>query len=202
MEKGSYGYIKDKRTKLIMWLFLDIAVAVAIFIIGLMLNDFSNANIFTVVAMLFTLPGAKILVSLIVVFPYKGLSDEIHKQIAKKTNNSEAVLYDLVLTSPEKVMYIKSVAITNDEYIILPDNKMLKSKSKDTELDSMNAYIHKHMSNYGFEKEIVIIENEMDYVEKLGTVNFENENLEIYETENDDKVKLEKIKKTLLILEV
>ena len=72
MKKGSYGYIKNKRKKLILWLILDVVVAVGIFVLGLFLNKFSNKNIFTIIAMLFTLPGAKIFVSLVVIFPYKG----------------------------------------------------------------------------------------------------------------------------------
>ena len=48
MRKGSYGYIKNKRKKLMLWLILDIAVAVGIFVLGLFLNKFSNKNIFTI----------------------------------------------------------------------------------------------------------------------------------------------------------
>lgn len=192
MKKGSYGYIKNKRKKLILWLLLDVVVAVGIFVLGLFLNKFSNKNIFTILAMLFTLPGAKLLVSLIVVFPYKGFTKELYDKVNKITHNSKAVLYDLVLTSPERVMYIKSMAITEDEYVIIPDDKMLKAKDSKSYIEHMKRYIGNHMSNYGFEKEIVIIGDEDKYIDKLG---------QFFEISNEDD-KLNKIVRTLLILQV
>jgi hypothetical protein len=45
------------------------------------------------------------------------------------------------------------------------------------------------MSNYNFEKEIVIVKNEKDYLDKIDNENFENENLD-------------EIVKTLMILQV
>lgn len=195
MKKGSYGYIKNKRKKLILWLILDVVVAVGIFVLGLFLNKFSNKNIFTIIAMLFTLPGAKIFVSLVVIFPYKGFTKEVYDKVRKVTYNSEAVLYDLVLTSPERVMYIKSMAITDDEYVIVPDDKMIKAKDSKEYIEHMKKYVGKHMSNYGFEKNVIIVKDEDKYIDKLEKISYQLDN---------DKVEdsLHKIINTLLILEV
>lgn len=195
MKKGSYGYIKNKRKKLILWLILDVVVAVGIFVLGLFLNKFSNKNIFTIIAMLFTLPGAKIFVSLVVIFPYKGFTKEVYDKVSKVTHNSEAVLYDLVLTSPERVMYIKSMAITDDEYVIVPDDKMIKAKDSKEYIEHMKKYVGKHMSNYGFEKNVIIVKDEDKYIDKLEKISYQLDN---------DKVEdsLHKIINTLLILEV
>ena len=86
-------------------------------------------------------------------------------------------------------MYIKSMAITKDEYVIVPDDKMLKAKDSKVYIEHMKIYIGKHMSNYGFEKEIVIVEDEDKYIDKLGKISLEED-------------KLHKIVKTLLILQV
>ena len=195
MKKGSYGYIQNKRKKLILWLILDVVVAVGIFVLGLFLNKFSNKNIFTIIAMLFTLPGAKIFVSLVVIFPYKGFTKEVYDKVSKVTHNSEAVLYDLVLTSPERVMYIKSMAITDDEYVIVPDDKMIKAKDSKEYIEHMKKYVGKHMSNYGFEKNVIIVKDEDKYIDKLEKISYQLDN---------DKVEdsLHKIINTLLILEV
>lgn len=200
MKKGSYGYIKKKRKKLMLWLLLDIAVAVGIFVLGLVLNNFSNKNIFTVLAMLFTLPGAKIFVSLVVIFPYKGFTQDVYDKVRVVTNNYEEVLYDLVLTSPERVMYIKSMMITDDEYVILPDDIMLKAKDSKKYIEYMKMYIGKHMSNYGFEKNIVIINDEYEYIDKLVEINSALNNDKSYESNNLHSK--DNVIKTLLILEV
>lgn len=195
MQKGSYGYIKNKRKKLMLWLILDIAVAIGIFVLGLFLNKFSNKNIFTIIAMLFTLPGAKIFVSLVVIFPYKGFTKEVYDKVRKVTYNSEAVLYDLVLTSPERVMYIKSMAITDDEYVIVPDDKMIKAKDSKEYIEHMKKYVGKHMSNYGFEKNVIIVKDEDKYIDKLEKI--------LYQLDSDKcEDSLHKIINTLLILEV
>lgn len=195
MKKGSYGYIKNKRKKLILWLILDVVVAVGIFVLGLFLNKFSNKNIFTIIAMLFTLPGAKIFVSLVVIFPYKGFTKEVYDKVRKVTYNSEAVLYDLVLTSPERVMYIKSMAITDDEYVIVPDDKMIKAKDSKEYIEHMKKYVGKHMSNYGFEKNVIIVKDEDKYIDKLEKI--------LYQLDSDKcEDSLHKIINTLLILEV
>ena len=161
MIKGEYGYIKAKKNNLIKWLVIDVLVAVILFVIGLFINNFSNANIFTIFAMLFTIPGAKIVVSLVVVVPFKALSKESYNIINKKVADRKSILYDLVLTSPEKVMYISSLCIGKEAYIILPNiNKKLNEKH-------MVSYIKKHMSNYGFEKEILIVKDEKEYIDKI-----------------------------------
>ena len=195
MKKGSYGYIKNKRKKLILWLILDVVVAVGIFVLGLFLNKFSNKNIFTIIAMLFTLPGAKIFVSLVVIFPYKGFTKEVYDKVRKVTYNSEAVLYDLVLTSPERVMYIKSMAIKDDEYVIVHDDKMIKAKDSKEYIEHMKKYVGKHMSNYGFEKNVIIVKDEDKYIDKLEKI--------LYQLDSDKcEDSLHKIINTLLILEV
>lgn len=183
MIKGSYGYIKAKKNNLIKWLIIDVLVAVGLFVIGLFINGYSKANIFTIFAMIFTIPGAKIVVSMVVVAPFKSMSNECFQKIKAKVGDKKNIQYDLVLTSPEKVMYITSMCINKEEYIILPnDNRKLDIKH-------MEKYIKKHMSNYNFEKEIVIVKNEKDYLDKIDNENFENENLD-------------EIVKTLMILQV
>lgn len=183
MIKGKYGYIKAKRNNLIKWLVIDVLFAVVLFVIGLFLNDFSKANIFTIFAMLFTIPGAKIVVSMVVIAPFKALSKESYDSINNKVGDSKSVLYDLVLTSPEKVMYIQSMCITNEAYVVLPNiNKRL-------DREHMKKYIKKHMSNYGYEKNIVIVEDKKDYLDKI----------DLNQLEVD---KIDDIVKTLMILQV
>ena len=69
-EKGEYGYItKSKKIDLIK-MAIYIVIALAIVVVGLLLNKMSIQNIFTVVAILFVLPWARVLVEFIMLFPY------------------------------------------------------------------------------------------------------------------------------------
>ena len=183
MIKGKYGYIKAKRNNLIKWLVIDVLFAIILFVIGLFLNGFSKANVFTIFAMLFTIPGAKIVVSMVVIAPFKALDRESYSVLNKEVGDSKSVLYDLVLTSPEKIMYIESMCITNEAYVILPNiNKRL-------DREHMEKYIKKHMSNYGYEKNVVIVEDKKEYLDKVDI-----NQLEVKEIDD--------IVKTLMILQV
>ena len=52
----------------------------------------------------------------------------------------------------------------------------------------MVSYIKKHMSNYGFEKEILIVKDEKEYIDKINDIELEES--------------VDKIVNTLLILQV
>ena len=159
MEKGNYGYIQNKKKKLIMSFIVTVVIAVAIYAIGFMLNDYSGRNIFTVFAMLFVLPLAKIISSLAVVIQHKDLSLELYKKIKKVSNNKRSVLYDLVLTSSDKIMYIQSMAITKDEYIMLIDKQQNEGFIK--------TYFKKHMSNYNLKKEVIVVRSVEEYINRF-----------------------------------
>ncbi len=65
IQKGDCGYISNRKKKALMGVLLMAAAGLAVFIAGLLLNKMSNRNIFSVIAVLFVLPGAKYLVRFI-----------------------------------------------------------------------------------------------------------------------------------------
>ncbi|MBE5936251.1 MAG: undecaprenyl-diphosphate phosphatase [Lachnospiraceae bacterium] len=170
INKGSYGYIKQKKKTLLFYLLLIVAIAVGIFVLGLYLNDFSKNNIFTVIAVLLTLPAAKILVSLIVIWPHKSLSREQLEHLEKKIDYKKALLGGMVLTSPQKVMHIKSMAILKDKYVVWTCDKQDKNHIGD--------YIGKHMYNYGFEKDMVVVDDFNKYIESIDGQAEDTENID------------------------
>ena len=169
MKKGTYEYIRNKKIKLIIYLLITIIIAIAIYFTGYFFSGKSNKNLGTILAVLMVLPGAKIFVTLTLLLPFKALSKEQYNKIRQKVSginkNSEEgyknieVLYSMVLTSPQKVMYLKALAITSDRYIIFTDEKSDKKH--------MHDYIKRHMSNYGFEKQIDVYTNYDEFVDKL-----------------------------------
>ena len=79
--KGEYGYITKTKKYDIIKMLIYMAIALAIFVTGLILNNMSYSNVFTIIAILFVLPWAKILVEFIVMFPYKTPEKEDFKQV-------------------------------------------------------------------------------------------------------------------------
>lgn len=168
-KKGTYKYVSNKRIKLLIYLVITILIALAIFFTGYFLSGKSNKNLGTIMAVLMVLPGAKIFVTYSLLLPFRGLNKEQYNKLCVKVDNINSgclkghynikMLYGLVLTSPQQVMYIDALAITNDRYVILTNEKSDK--------DHMGSYLKKHMYNYGYEKEIDIYTKYDEFVNEL-----------------------------------
>ena len=79
--KGEYGYIAYQRKVVIIRTVIFFAVSIAIFIAGYVTTG-TRRNLFTIVAVLGTLPACKSLVNLIMFTKAKGCSEKAHKEIA------------------------------------------------------------------------------------------------------------------------
>lgn len=136
LERGSFGYIKKKKRRHAGMVLLLLLIGVIIFIIGLFIHKFDRANICTVMAVLMVLPAAKNLVTCIVVFPYKSVSKERYDKISELAGDNAILMTDMVITSPEKVM--------NLDFVLITDNQVLGLVGK-AKQDS--AYIEKYLKS-------------------------------------------------------
>lgn len=117
LEKGAYGYLKSKKKDALMHTILMVAIGIAIFVIGLLLNKMETANIFTVFAFLMVLPAAKSFVNVIVLFPYKSINVETKQRLEKYAREQDILLYDVVFTSSERIMHLDCIYITGHQII-------------------------------------------------------------------------------------
>lgn len=124
IKKGEYGYLqKNKITQLVISLILMIIVLI-IFYTGYIRYG-NTKNIFTVFAVVSVIPAAKFLVSYIVMAPHKGVESEEYEGM-NQIHHAE-LLYDLLLSSPEKIFHVKIAAIRdNSVYVYVPDKKYEK----------------------------------------------------------------------------
>ena len=117
LEKGAYGYLKNKKKDALMHTILMVAIGVAIFVIGLLLNKMETINIFTVLAFLMVLPAAKSFVNVIVLFPYQSINIETKQRLEKYAREQDILLYDVVFTSSERIMHLDCIFITGHQII-------------------------------------------------------------------------------------
>lgn len=140
IQRGSYGYIRNRKQKKIIGLVVLLVLAAAIFIVGLFLNKFSKANIFTVVAILVVLPWAKVLTAYIVLFPYHTPEKEKYDKIKQFETDGLRIYSDLVITSEEKIM--------NLDFLVIGNQKVYGVLGKDKQdLEYINKYLKKGISN-------------------------------------------------------
>ena len=117
LERGEYGYLKQRKNKALVGTFLMVLIGVAIFGLGLLLNKMEATNIFTVVAICMVMPAAKYFVSYVVMFPYQPITPETMERLASYAKAGDTVLYDVVFTSSEKVMHLDCIYVTGHQII-------------------------------------------------------------------------------------
>ncbi len=111
IQKGQKGYIKSKKTKYLVWALAEFGVVAGLLIIGYTQTK-TRLNLLTVVAIVGCLPASKMLVEFITMAPHKGISEEKYAEIEEKGNLLTRV-YDMVITSKEKVMPVTAFVISN-----------------------------------------------------------------------------------------
>lgn len=136
LERGEYGYLKQRKNKALIGTFLMVLIGLAIFGLGLLLNKMEATNIFTVVAICMVMPAAKFFVSYVVMFPYQPITQETMERLASYAKAGDTVLYDVVFTSSEKVMHLDCIYVTGHQII------GYTSRSKDN-IQIMQEYLKK-----------------------------------------------------------
>lgn len=140
-EKGEYGYLtKSKKIDLIK-MAIYIAVALAIVVVGLLLNKMSFQNIFTVVAIMFVLPWARVLVEFIMLFPYHTPDKAQYEQLLNAAGEGVIVASDLVITSTEKAMGLNFVAMGSGYVVGVISNEKQNA-------DEIQKYLRKGIHNW------------------------------------------------------
>jgi hypothetical protein len=118
-KKGEYGYTVWYKKK---WM----AVTVLLFLAMAIIIGFghwryhSMKNIFTVMGILFSLPIARVLSSLLVVIPLKTLDGKRKTELEQNLSSvpKEQILWDLPLSSVEKVRYFPCVLFSDQTVLV------------------------------------------------------------------------------------
>lgn len=151
IKKGSAGYLDSQLKIEIIRTIIYFVLCIVIFILGYWQTG-TKENIMTIVAVVGILPSSKALVGVIVRFPHRSISPKTAHDIASKSEHL-TVIYDLIITSTEKVMPISCIAISGDKIFGYTDNqkvdlahaglsikKMLQSHDFDVSVKIMNQY--------------------------------------------------------------
>ena len=117
IERCEYGHIRAEKKKNLCGALSMILIGVAIFVLGLCLNKFEKANIFTIISVLFVLPMARFLTTLIILLPYKSPEEALFRQVREKLPQGSVLLSDYVFTLGERVMGRDFFVLTGNELV-------------------------------------------------------------------------------------
>jgi len=127
-ERCEYGRIREVKRRNLIGVFGMIAIGVAIFLLGPFLNKFEKRNIFTVVAILFVLPMARYLSTLLVTLPYKTPDKKLYERVKEAVPKGSVLFSDYMFTSPERAMCMSFFVLTGNELIGLAVSEKEKTE--------------------------------------------------------------------------
>ena len=161
--KGEYGYITKTKKYDIIKMLIYMAIALAVFVTGLLLNKMSYSNVFTVVSILFVLPWAKVLVEFIVMFPYKTPEKEDYKQVETVLPEDSRLLSDLVITSEEKSMGLNFMVIGSGfvHALVMNDKQ---------NVDYIQNYLRTGVANWSSAYQVKIHKNKESFLKGIKEV--------------------------------
>lgn len=157
VKKGEFGYINARKKRALFGVLTMVIIGLAVFFLGLLLNKMSNRNIFTVIAVLFVLPGAKFLVALIVMMPYHSVTEERYEKVKEKLVPASVLYTDLVITSSEKVMHLDFAVVGNGQVLVL----LGEGKQ---EVSYVKKYLTDGVRNWGSGYTVKITESEKTFL--------------------------------------
>lgn len=112
-EKGTPGYLNYKKKVEIIRTIVYFLIVAAVYFLGYSQTG-TNKNLLTVVAIVGCLPACKALVGVITRLPHHSIRLETAQEIKEKCPHL-TILFDLVVTSTEKIMPIDEIVISGDK---------------------------------------------------------------------------------------
>lgn len=109
IEKGQPGYIKARKIRYLVWSVAEFGIVIAVFLLGYYQTG-TKMNLFTILAILGCLPASKMLVEFITMAPHRSIEADKYRELEEKAKLLTRI-YDLVITSTEKVMPVDVIVI-------------------------------------------------------------------------------------------
>lgn len=178
VKKGQAGYLTFKMKAQTLRTIIYFALCILIFGLGYWQTG-SKENLLTVVAVVGILPSSKALVDVIVRIPYRTIKPELAEEIAQKSNYL-TVIYDLIITSSEKIMPVACIVISGNKIFGYTDNKKV-----DVNLVASN--IKKMLASHDYDVSVKILNEYKPFLSRVEGLNNIQE-VERSNTKQDEKI--------------
>ncbi|MBR1692681.1 MAG: hypothetical protein IJ711_07890 [Lachnospiraceae bacterium] len=153
VSKGSFGYIKQRRTTTILWTLLLFAVSAALFITGIVATG-TKKNLLTIVAVLGVLPAARSLVNAFMYCKAKGCSGEWYEAHKEMLAGLTHHFYDLVFTTYERTYNVPALVIREGNIcgLCLDEKKPLKELEEHIQACLKKENLHANVTVFPMDK--------------------------------------------------
>lgn len=158
-----YGHINAEKRKLILGAVLMVVLALAVFFLGLALNKWEKRNIFSVLAVLFVLPWARYVSTLVIMLPFRTPAREQYEKVQKNLAEGVILISDYVFSSKESVMGLSFLVLTGHELIGLTAREKEKPQK-------IQEYMSELLKRQGIAGKVTIYDNEAAFLKKVSGV--------------------------------
>lgn len=111
MEKGTYGYLNQRKKMLMILTLICFAIVFIILFAGILICKTKN-NILTVFAILTVLPSAKVMVSWLMLIRYNTPNQDYYKKVCEQVKQLP-ILSDCVVTCKDKTVFVPYAVISD-----------------------------------------------------------------------------------------
>lgn len=160
IERCNYGRINYEKRRLLLGALLMVAIGVAVFVLGLLLNKFEKRNIFTVAAVCMVLPMTRYLVTFFALLPYHTAEKSLYNLVKEHMPEQAVLVSDYVFTLSEKVMGLSFLVLTDHEYYGL-----IAREQADAE--KLRSILADGLKKCGFSGKVVVCTNAEQLLTKL-----------------------------------
>lgn len=193
--KGNYGYTLSHRKWQMLKLSLYVALALAVFLLGLITTK-TTKNVLSIVAIVGALPISKELVGVIMSFKRKPMDKKIHDEISKKAGDLEQI-YELLFTTNEKSYPVEAVVIEGRDVICY-------SNDPKCETATLQTHLYKLLNANDYKQNVKVFVDYKKFMDRVGDLE-RREKEEISYKENPiypDLNRDQLVKHTLLALSI
>lgn len=163
--KGSFEYIKNRKKRQLLLTILMFGIAFGIFALGLVLNKFSKANLFTVLAVLLVLPSSKMLISFIILIPFHSVSKERYDAVVQAVSEGVNVWTDVVFSSTEKVMML--------DFMVVDHHYLICYTSQKEKLKMMEDYLRTSITKRDYKYQVEIYDDFERFTKRISKLQLE-----------------------------
>lgn len=162
-KRCEYGHIDAEKRRLLFGAILMVVIAIAVFFLGLLLNKWEKRNIFSVFAVLFVLPWARYVSTLVVMLPFRTSPKAQYEKVSEKLPEGAVLISDYVFSSRESVMGLSYLVLTGHELIGL----IAREKEK---AQKIQEYLTELLKRQGFSGKVTICDNEASFLKRLSGI--------------------------------
>ncbi len=167
ISKGEHGYLSYVKKRDLRYILITIVFAVLVFVAGI-LKWKTKSNIATVIAVMSFLPACKRIVNLIVLMPFKPMSEELYKKISEHVPENAVAFTDTVFSSEQRMYKFEHAVLTNVGMYAYSEMGQVKNYDCDT-------YLNDGFERRGISCRVKIYSKSDDYINLIKRINSDEE---------------------------